>query len=308
MNSHPADVRRAVATWLATHHGVIARHEAVELGLTPAEIKRLLRTGEWERLYPGVYRLSAAPAGAGFGLVYAAVLAAGEGAAASHLSAAWLWHLQDGGPPRPTVTVPHDRRPRVAGVRIIRSRHLLHPVRRYGIPTTSVVRTVVDCAGELAPDATDALIDTAVAQKAISVDALIKAICQPELRQYPGRLLVAQHLERRGISGSPHPSALESRMARLLRRHRLPVPKAEVEWGPDRQYRLDFAYPTLRLAIEVDGWAGHLTPEKQRRDHRRQRRLTMAGWTVLHFDWWEVTHEPERVAGEIAAAYRALAA
>ena len=107
------------------------------------------------------------------------------------------------------------------------------------------------------------------------------------------------------ILGSPHPSVLESRMARLFRLHRLPRPKAEVVWGPNRRYRLDFAYPHLRLAIEVDGWSAHFAPEQQRHDNRRGNALARAGWTVLHYDWWEVTYAAERVAAEIADTYTA---
>jgi very-short-patch-repair endonuclease len=97
-------------------------------------------------------------------------------------------------------------------------------------------------------------------------------------------------------------------MARLFRLHRLPHPKAEVVWGPNRRYRLDFAYPHLRLAIEVDGWSAHFAPEQQRHDNRRANALARAGWTVLHYDWWEVTHSPEQVAAEIADTYQRLAA
>jgi very-short-patch-repair endonuclease len=112
----------------------------------------------------------------------------------------------------------------------------------------------------------------------------------------------------RGVTGSPHPSVLESRMARLLRRHRIPEPRAELWWGPDRNYRLDFAFPEVRLVIEVDGYAGHFAPEKQRYDRRRDQRLRRAGWTVLRYDWWEVTCDAARVAEEIAGIYRHLAA
>ena len=96
-------------------------------------------------------------------------------------------------------------------------------------------------------------------------------------------------------------------MARLFVRHGLPQPQAEVVWGPSRRYRLDFAYPSLRLAIEVDGWSAHFAPEQQRYDNRRANALTRAGWTVLHYDWWEVTDDAERVADEIATTYRQLA-
>lgn len=96
--------------------------------------------------------------------------------------------------------------------------------------------------------------------------------------------------------------------ARVFRRLGLPVPKAEVVTGPDGRYRIDFAFPEIRLAIEVDGWAAHSTPEQKRRDQRRLHDLIRSGWTVLRYDWWEVNGEPERVGQEIADAYNRLAA
>lgn len=97
-------------------------------------------------------------------------------------------------------------------------------------------------------------------------------------------------------------------MARLLAAQGVPAPKAELVWGPQRRYRLDYAYPAIKLAVEVDGHAFHFTPEQQRWDHRRSNALTAAGWTVLPYNWWDVTYEARRVAAEIAGAYRMLAA
>jgi very-short-patch-repair endonuclease len=138
--------------------------------------------------------------------------------------------------------------------------------------------------------------------------ALSAVASDRRLRYYPGRRALESRLAARGVLGSPNPSVLESRMARLFRAHHLPRPKAEVMWGPDRRYRLDFAYPHLRLAVEVDGWSVHFAPEQQRHDNRRANTLARAGWTVLHYDWWEVTYEAERVAAEIAVTYTRLAA
>jgi len=95
-------------------------------------------------------------------------------------------------------------------------------------------------------------------------------------------------------------------MLRTLRDHGVCAPKAEVCWGPNQRYRLDFAYPHLRLVIEVNGWAYHSSPEQARRDATRRNALNRAGWTVLEFDWWDVTHEPHRVAAEVAAALARL--
>jgi very-short-patch-repair endonuclease len=91
-------------------------------------------------------------------------------------------------------------------------------------------------------------------------------------------------------------------MLRIFIQHRLPVPAVELVVGPDGSYRLDFAYPLLKLAIEVDGYVWHFSPEQQRRDHRRRNRLHINGWQVLVFTWLDVTRQPHEVAGQIREA------
>lgn len=300
------EAEHRVAAWFADHYGIMSRPEALGLGLTSAQIRARVRAGGWEVDHRGVYHLAGSPRD-GLSALRGAVLLGGPGAAASHGSAAWLWGLTSA-PVEPTVTVPHNRMARVEGVHVVRSRRPLQVVLRRRLPCTTVVRTIVDCAAIVPVEAFDNLVDTALAHRVVDVAALCTVAGDRRLQYYPGRRTLEARLAARGILGSPHPSVLESRMARLFRLHRLPPPVAEVTWGPNRRYRLDFAYPHLRLAIEVDGWSAHFAPEQQRHDHRRGNALARAGWTVLHYGWWEVTYAAERVAAEIAETYTRLAA
>ena len=65
---------------------------------------------------------------------------------------------------------------------------------------------------------------------------------------------------------------------------------------------MDFAYPTLRVAIEVDGWETHGSPTAMAADDVRQNKLISAGWIVLRFTWHQVTHEQAEVAAAVRAA------
>ncbi|HEX4862956.1 MAG TPA: type IV toxin-antitoxin system AbiEi family antitoxin domain-containing protein, partial [Acidimicrobiales bacterium] len=91
MNS---DVSTALAGWLAAHHSVISAKEAHRMGATGQQVAWKVRCGEWERVGRGVYRLAGSPVTPA-GELRAAVLLAGEGAAASHWSTAWLWGIAD---------------------------------------------------------------------------------------------------------------------------------------------------------------------------------------------------------------------
>lgn len=53
-------------------------------------------------------------------------------------------------------------------------------------------------------------------------------------------------------------------------------------------YRLDFALPDKRLAIEVDGFTFHSSRDAFNRDRRRQADLEMLGWRVLRFTGDEI--------------------
>jgi very-short-patch-repair endonuclease len=49
------------------------------------------------------------------------------------------------------------------------------------------------------------------------------------------------------------------------------------------RYRLDFAFPDVMIAIEIDGWQ-HGRPETMLRDAERDRALRAKGWTILRVD------------------------
>ena len=48
-----------------------------------------------------------------------------------------------------------------------------------------------------------------------------------------------------------------------------------------RRYRIDLAYPELRLAIECDGFRWHAQRSDWDADRRRQNDLVAQGWRVL---------------------------
>jgi very-short-patch-repair endonuclease len=94
-------------------------------------------------------------------------------------------------------------------------------------------------------------------------------------------------------------------MARLLRDHGFP-PAVFQHPVPEARARVDFAYPALRLGIEVDGFEVHGTPRAMTADHERQRRLVAAGWTIVRFTWHDVVRRPDRVAADLRAVRAAI--
>lgn len=66
---------------------------------------------------------------------------------------------------------------------------------------------------------------------------------------------------------------------------RIPVGVREFKFDPGRRWRFDFAWPDLRLALEVEGgvWTGgrHTRGAGFLRDMEKYNAATIAGWRVL---------------------------
>jgi hypothetical protein len=294
---------RAVARTLRAQDALITLKQALALGMTRRQIHGYTEKVIWEGIHREVYRATAAPRTDRQPL-RAACLAVGDAAVASHLSAAWLWGMVNHAPALPEITVATDWAPRLQAVRVHRSLDL-HSARkrtRAGIPTTDPLRTLVDLGAVLAvPDLTK-VVDRSLAMRLVTIRALVSEMERVSCRGRPGPKRLRQVIAARGVIGAPHPSVLESLMQRVFVDYDLPVPAVEVTLGPNGEYRLDFAYVAIKLAMEVDGYVWHFTPEQVRRDHARRNRLLADGWRILVFTWLDVTQRPDEVARQIRAA------
>ncbi|MGH2686735.1 MAG: endonuclease domain-containing protein [Actinomycetota bacterium] len=90
---------------------------------------------------------------------------------------------------------------------------------------------------------------------------------------------------------------LEPEMAKLLRDYNLPpaVFQHAIEFK-GRRMKIDFAYPDLMIAIEVDGYVTHRIVDELQDDVERQTLLVEAGWIVIRFSWRHITGAPDHVA------------
>jgi len=275
----------------ARQHGVIARGQLVELGLTDRRIGSRVRSGRLHRVHQGVYavgheRLTTK------GRFLAAVFACGPGAALSHQSAAVLWGLRPERGPRVDVTVPTTGGRKRRGAMIVHRSPLPdHELTvRDGVPVTTVVRTLIDLADMLPRRALERIIDEASYLR-LDLDGL-----EPRRgRRGYGllRRVVADH-----EAGSTWTrSDLEERMLALCRRSSLPIPdvNAKVEG-----YEVDFVWRDARLIVETDGWAAHGTRKAFERDRIRDAELTAGGWRVVRITRRRLARGPDAVARQLA--------
>jgi very-short-patch-repair endonuclease len=84
-------------------------------------------------------------------------------------------------------------------------------------------------------------------------------------------------------------SGLEREFLAICREAGLPKPRANtIIEGME----VDFCWPELRLAVEIDSWTYHGTRTAHRRDRRRTAALQLAGWTVLRFTDEDIELDP----------------
>ena len=144
----PLDV--AVAELAESQFGVVSLAQLRGLGLGDRGVRHRVRAGRLRRLHRGVYAV-------GHGMLrpegrrLAAVLACGEGAVLSHVSAAAHWDLLESAAARVDVTAPVTRAG-MPGIRLHRSRSLdaRDTTKHEGIPITKVPRTLLDLEPSLA--------------------------------------------------------------------------------------------------------------------------------------------------------------
>jgi Transcriptional regulator, AbiEi antitoxin len=298
-----------VAGLFRDQYGVIHRDQAIRVGLTRSQIERKVAKGEWETVHRGVYRNRSSPR-TFEQRALAACLAAGPLAIASHETAAWLWDLGGRTPPRlPTVTVPRQAHPRLTNVIVHRSRDL-DPTRTLyhrNIPCTDPVRTLVDLASLSDPNGVVNAVDRALARGLLSAEAISAELGRRASRGRAGIRALEQILADRGFAGVPEPSVLEAETLRLFAASGIAVRSREVRSGPDGRYRIDFVL-TPPVAVEVDGYAYHWSPEAKARDESRRNQLRLSGTFLLVYTWRDIKSEPGRVVREVTAALRRYAA
>jgi very-short-patch-repair endonuclease len=221
--------------------------------------------------------------------------AASVGGVLSHLSAARELGLTLLRPPDEVhVTVPRgSRRATPPGV-------VLHhmPLGPDDITrtSTSVLRTVTDCAISLPLAESLTVADSALRGGLLGHEDLLEAAAE---RRGPGRARlqrVAEHAHddaANAFESALRAAVVEARVSGFVPQCRIAVPG----------YRLvvvDLGDPRRRIALEADSFAHHGGRREFRDDCRRYNQLVAAGWLVLRFTWEDVMFDAAGVGDLVA--------
>jgi hypothetical protein len=285
-----------------TQHSLITTAQALKV-LGPSRKQRWVADGRLLSVQPGVFRIAGSRQTWHQALMAAALAA---DAIVSHRSAAELWGLiQPAG--YVDVSVAPPRQPRLRPPAILHRIADLRPdlaVEREGLRLTDPIRTIVDLGLVLPTWSVRDALSRGITTKLVDVERVQWLREALGRRGRNGTGVIQAVLDERSLMEAPEESLLERRFMSLVTRAGLPRPVFQHEvWHNGRFVaRVDGAYADRKVAIEIDGFSAHSSPDAFQRDRTRQNRLVALGWTVLRFTWDDVVKRPTMVATTILEA------
>ncbi len=300
------EAERALMALAATQLGLFTLTQARELRITRKMLRTRVSQGAWRRVRAGVYFVCGHEADAAVPHLAAVLATHQEGVRASHRAGAWLWNLTPH-PQKPEVTLVTDARVRLTDVRVHRTTTNLLPAEtRKGVPVTTAAETLLDLGAVVPLSKVRDALDRGIANKVLTPMSALAELERRGRVGVRGTASLRALLDDAGLSGSHHPSVLEAKTRRLIQKAGLPQPVCELIVGRHGEYRLDFCWPELQLALEVDGWAYHSSAAFHGNKSRKNT-LVVEGYVILEYTWRHITKTPTTVMREITAAYAARA-
>jgi very-short-patch-repair endonuclease len=268
---------------------VLTRRDLLGLGFSAKGIKHRIASGRLHPLATGVYAVGR-PELTPNGRWMAAVLACGDDAVLSHRSAAQLWGIGFEEGKRIDVSIRRKSKIKRKGIKV-RARPTLDAssvVRRFGIPVTDPVQTLIDLATELKIVRLERAVNEADKLDLVDPETLRRAL--DGYVGMPGVRALRTMLDRHTFRLSDSDLEIYFRPLALAGGFPLPLTKHRV-----LGYEVDFLFPDHGLIVETDGLRYHRTPSQQARMVKRDQKHTAAGFRVLRFTHWQIANAPNEV-------------
>jgi very-short-patch-repair endonuclease len=282
----------------SAQHALVTTRQLRELGLTFEAIGRKVEHRQLERVHRGVYRIPGS-VHTFEQTVLAACWAHGGTSAASHRCAAQLWDLDLWGCIDVVeLTTTSTRSHRLPGVAVHRSVDLSDEqiVSRHGVPVTSPLRLLVDLGAVVPPGSVSDALDDLVGRKVVTIAGARTTLERLSARGRSGCGILREILDQRtGRERTMARTRLEALLSDLCHRAGIELEFQHPILLGGRRRRIDFAVPSLRIAIEVDGYESHSRYDVFQDDRVRANELELEGWTVLRFTWEQLTKRPTYV-------------
>ena len=114
--------------------------------------------------------------------------------------------------------------------------------------------------------------------------------------------MVRDHLIPLARPGAESPMESEARLVMLDGGLPEPMLQYEIIDRDGRLWRVDFAWPDKRVAVEYDGFDWHSSPEHLRRDRQKRAALQEMDWRVISIVSDDVRHREMEMVRRIGSA------
>jgi predicted transcriptional regulator of viral defense system len=297
----PQSTNRRVDPTIAARAGrqlhLITLAELREAGLSARGVRSRVARGRLHRVHRGVFCVHPPPLSV-WQRYLAAVLACGPGSSLSDFSAAHHLAIAEQIAGTIHITNPGGAGRSLRGITVHRreiaacDRMILN-----GVPCTTAVRTVVDCAAAADEMELEDLLMAADSKRILNRRRLDELVA--ERRGQPGihkleRLITDDPVETRSVN--------ERRMFSICRRFgvSLPLVNHPIRTG-GRLFYADFCWPEMNLIVEVDSWRWHGGRNAGESDADRDQILSLAGWRIVHFTRDQVKHRADQTGQRLLA-------
>lgn len=281
------DVR--VIELAARQHNRFSRAQLLALGITDEAIKHRIADGRWVAVHEAVYAI--APPGDDDRARWKAATLTERGTVLSHASAAAVWGWWDRSRTFEVVTRPGSGGPRsLDGVLVHRSERLSDDVTtRFGMPLTTVPRTLLDLAPHVSPTLLARCVREAMRLQTTSVPEVVDVLATRHRGRRGSRSLFLAVSRFSGLPVHRARSGAEIRALEVLRDAGRPMPQLNVKVAGEEA---DLVWRSLRMIIEIDGGPFH---QDVGEDARKEGIWRVAGYTVRRVPAETPYERPEKL-------------
>ena len=274
--------RGVVDEFLSTHLGIISNNRLIECGCPKRTIANMVSDGRLIPMLPGVFRSAQWPCNRE--QIMASACARNPAAMIGFTSAGRLWAMRRMVDHAIHILITHGRSPEMNGIIVHRCRRI-DPVdivqRPDGIRLTSPPRTIFDSADMIGREATTSVLEQVLDEQRVTFGTVADTLQRLYHPRRPGSSTMLEVIRSRSEWRAALQSDLEVKVLTEISRQGLPEPEPQFRQVlPNRRELLiDFAWPMVRLAVEVDHPAWHAGSLESHADKGRDRKLATIGWT-----------------------------
>jgi len=272
--------------------GIVSVRQMVDAGCPRREAYRLVEGEEFELVLPGILHSTHWPMGREQ-LMIAACLR-NPRAVIGFTTSCQEWHFRGTGKDDDVhVLVPHSSSPILPGIIVHRCRRI-DPVdivqRSNGTRITSPSRSLFDSADMLGVQRSTSILEQLIDQNKGAFVTHAGTFARLAAPGRPGTSTMKAVIASRPPWRAALQSELELIVLTEITRQGLPAPEVQFVW--DRhgggRVRFDFAWPSVRVALEVDHPFWHAGSRPSARDKRRDLDTAVDGWLTVRLADFDV--------------------